>query len=189
MGPLRPAPGHLPSYAQLYIYDPQSALDTRCSLNSGLNSRTLALLQSMLIDSNPYVGIFRHAFEFMEREGGNNGHITAHLRATPGCHARRGNLPTADEVAVIICDTSGEEPKTKDIILHHCSGGLSIMNDLHPSYAPLYYVLLFPRGEPGWHSELELIEPDRTEPQWRLSQSRFVAYRLQVRPNEFSTLL
>lgn len=190
-GPLQPAPSRPPTYAQLYIYDPETALDNRRSLNEGLNLRTLESLQTMLIQHHRYVRIYQHAFEVIS-QGGERGseQITAHLRAAPGYHPRVGNLPTADEVAVIICDTSGEDPNPRDIVLHNRSQGLEIISDLHPSYVPLYYVLLFPRGEPGWHPDLEMREPDR-ETQRRLSQARYVAFRLQVRPDsiEFSTIL
>ena len=30
-------------------------------------------------------------------------------------------------------------------------GGLSFISQCHPMYTPLHYVLLFPRGETGWH--------------------------------------
>lgn len=188
-GPLLPAPGRAPSYAQLYIYDPQAALDNRRSLNSGLDPRTLEVLHTMLLQSNPYVRFYQHAYEVMERQGEDDDHIRVFLRAAPGCHERRGNLPIADEVAAIICDTNGEEPNSKDIVLHRRTGGLKIISDLHPSYAPLYYTLLFPRGEFGWHPDLEMNGPGHDESQRRLSQTRFVAFRLQVRPTEFSTIL
>ncbi|KAF6741497.1 hypothetical protein DFP72DRAFT_783689, partial [Ephemerocybe angulata] len=158
--PLEPSPGRTPSYAQLYIYDPQAALDHRASLNAGLKRETLATLQAALNEHNPYVRIFRHAYEVMERrrqEG--NPDVSVRLQvATPtsGAHARRRNLPTADEVAVVICDSNGEDPNPRDIVLYQRSGGLRFINDLHPSYSPLYYVVLFPRGEAGWHPDLRM---------------------------------
>lgn len=41
-----------------------------------------------------------------------------------------------------------------DVILQNRAGGLQIISDLHPAYVPLYYVLLFPYGENGWHPDL-----------------------------------
>jgi hypothetical protein len=191
-GPLEPAPNRPPTYAQLYIYDPEAALDNRRSLNESLNPHTLGVLQTMLDQSNKYVRIYRHAFEITSQGGQEEtNQTTVHLRSAPGYHPRVGNLPTADEVAVIICDTSGEDPNPRDIILHRRSEGLKIISDLHASYTPLYYVLLFPRGESGWHQYLEMDDPDWPQNQRRLSQCRYVAFRLQVRPDaiEFSTIL
>jgi hypothetical protein len=96
-----------------------------------------------------------HAYEILDEQQ-VDGHEdpTVSLRAVPvmqeqPIHPRRGNLPTADEVAVIICNSSGEDPNPRDIVLHLRHGGLTYINDLHPAYAPLYYVLLFPYGEAG----------------------------------------
>lgn len=193
-GGLDAARGQHPTYAQLYIYDPQAALDRRRSMNEDLNPETLRSLQAMIIEKNVYVDLFRHAYEIMDdqrAEGVQDPSLR--LRSVPvvqevAVHPRRGNLPTADEVAVIICDSNGEDPGPRDVVLHLRGGGLWRINDLHPSYSPLYYVLLFPHGEPGWCQDLRLYEPNRAQPR-RLSQSRFVAFRLQVRRNEFSTIL
>jgi hypothetical protein len=35
----------------------------------------------------------------------------------------------------------------RDIVLHSREGDLHVINDLHPAYAPLYYVLLFPTAK------------------------------------------
>ncbi|TFK18689.1 hypothetical protein FA15DRAFT_552145, partial [Coprinopsis marcescibilis] len=192
-GLLRPENGRRPTYAQLYIYDPQTALDTRQSLNATLNSDTIRVIQQTLLAYNPYAAVFRHAHEVLQdRDRDGISDVSVRLRAASlgiGEHKRRGNLPTADEVAVIICDSNRENPSNpQDIVLYLRDGGLQIINDLNPAYAPLYYVLLFPCGELGWHPDLTMHEPGREKPR-RLSQTCFVAYRLQVRPQEFLTIL
>ncbi|KAF6746252.1 hypothetical protein DFP72DRAFT_777886, partial [Ephemerocybe angulata] len=157
-GPLEPEPGQCPTYAQHYIYDPQEALDNRVRLNGGLNPETLSLLQNIILQHNTYVDTYRHAHEVMNAQlsnaeaESNSERVSVFLRAleAPGVHRRRGNLPTASEVAVIICDSNGETPSCRDVALHLRGGGLQIINDLHPSYTPLQYVVLFPYGEPGW---------------------------------------
>ncbi|KAH6885517.1 hypothetical protein BKA70DRAFT_1123996, partial [Coprinopsis sp. MPI-PUGE-AT-0042] len=191
LSPLQPAEGDSPSYSQLYIYDPRDALAYRRQNNPHLNPDTLRIIQQALLENHQYAPIFKHAFEVMQSQA--NGQppqeISLRLRLTPGLDRRRYNTPTADEVAVIICDTNGEAPAPKrDIVLNLRNGGLRIISDIHPAYAPLAYPLLFPRGENGWHQELRMHQPDRQDPR-RLSQSRFVAYRLQVRRQEFSTIL
>ncbi|KAF6762343.1 hypothetical protein DFP72DRAFT_786082, partial [Ephemerocybe angulata] len=155
-GSLEPERGQRPTHAQLYIYDPRAALEQRRAMNEGLNPATLAQLQEVLNRHNIYVDLYRHAYEIMGgMQDSGDRDPTVRLRAVPvvqeaAIHPRRGNLPTADEVAVIICDSSGEAPGMRDVVLHLRSGPLQRINDLHPSYAPLYYVLLFPYGEPGW---------------------------------------
>ena len=76
----------------------------------------------------------------------------------PGHDRRRYNLPTADEVAVILPGMEGDSMQLsqRDIVLQNRAGGLQIINDLHPAYVPLYYVLLFPYSKNGWHPALSL---------------------------------
>jgi hypothetical protein len=69
---------------------------------------------------------------------------------------RRYNLPTVnDEVAAIIPGDGSEEwSDHRDIVLRLNGGGLKHISHLHPSYASLHYVLLFPNGEDGWHTDI-----------------------------------
>ncbi|KAG2126794.1 hypothetical protein DEU56DRAFT_742781, partial [Suillus clintonianus] len=56
MGSLIPEAGVRPSYAQLYIYDPEEATNIRAMRpeNEGLNRHTLRLLHDMLYRKHPY---------------------------------------------------------------------------------------------------------------------------------------
>jgi len=116
------------------------------------------------------------------------------LCATPNKYSGYNNLPTVDEVAVIIPGTSNQGDN-RDIILsrrptlinsddgkkHYQN--LQRISDGHPAYAPLHYVLLFPYGEPGWHWDLKLTTGKR------LTLHQYAAFRLHDRQNEFSTIL
>ena len=44
----------------------------------------------------------------------------------------------------------------RDIVLHYRYGGLKRISELHRSYDPLQYPLLFPNGTDGWHVKLKL---------------------------------
>ena len=187
-GSLSPADPQKPTYAQLYIYDPQAALEHHRRNNEGLNHNTLETLQNMLLQHHQYVQVYRHAYELLGNYDPNED-VSIRLRVSPNLDRRRYNLPTADEVAVILPRTGDPaENNSRDIILHRRGGALQVISDLHPAYVPLYYVLLFPYGENGWHPDLQLHGAEN-QARKRLTQSRFVAYRLQVRRNEYSALL
>lgn len=53
---------------------------------------------------------------------------------------------------------------------------------------PLHYVLLFPRGDLGFHWDLKLNAVSRERERLRMSQRAFYRRRLHVRPNRFSVL-
>ena len=114
--------------------------------------------------------------------------ISIRLCITESQDHRRYNLPLADEIAVIIPGDGSEVWDNRDIIVRKRDDGMPLrrVNDGHPSYACLHYVLLFPYGEDGWHWKLKRHQPDREDPK-RLSQSRFYSFRLHPRPAEFST--
>ncbi|CAG8661098.1 15996_t:CDS:2, partial [Acaulospora morrowiae] len=66
--------------------------------------------------------------------------------------------PTASEVAIIMVGDGHEvEPSSRDILLRLRSGGLQRILEFCPSYEPLYYVLLFSRGDDGWYFDIPLI--------------------------------
>jgi hypothetical protein len=145
----------------------------------------MEILQRVIGDNHQYAPLFRHAHEVLADAADNANDISIRLRVAPGVHVRRGNLLTADEVAVILPNEQSAEPR--DIILPRQNGPLLRISDLHPAYSPLYYVLLFPHSENSWHPDLKLDEPDKDHPK-RLSQTRYVAYRLQVRTDKRSAI-
>ncbi|ETW86527.1 hypothetical protein HETIRDRAFT_307199 [Heterobasidion irregulare TC 32-1] len=62
MGTLLP-PNHLrPSYAQLYVIDPQAALNERNNANPNLKSEIMNNLQDMFHEHNPYLKHFSHLY-------------------------------------------------------------------------------------------------------------------------------
>ena len=77
------------------------------------------------------------------------------LRADPTTDLRRYNLPTAAEVAVILRG-SADVPSYRDIILYKRSSldpenrDIIRINETHPDYDPLHYVLLLPHEDLGW---------------------------------------
>ena len=214
-GALTPPEGRLPRYAQLYVYEPRAALDARIQQNSDLDPSVMEALQQMLADNHQYVPVYRHAFEILQNYDVAND-VEVRLRLEPGLDRRRYNLPTADEVAVILPGSSSTQPR--DIVLRQRDGPLYRISDLHPAYCPLQYPLLFPRGENGWYPEMKLHETekqrngrlqDRRSRQQRrrergveiedggddnsadrrLTLSRYASFRLHYRPHELSALL
>ena len=49
------------SYAQLYIYDSQMALNQRMNRNQSLDRDTMCHLQDMLLEHDPFVPLYKQA--------------------------------------------------------------------------------------------------------------------------------
>ncbi|PKK52505.1 hypothetical protein RhiirC2_803212 [Rhizophagus irregularis] len=69
--------------------------------------------------------------------------------------AYRYNAPTASDV----------EPSNQDIVLNLRDGTLQRISELHPSYNPLQYVLLFPNGDDEWYLDIPLTDNPRLNTQ------------------------
>nr|GEU80149.1 uncharacterized protein [Tanacetum cinerariifolium] len=69
---------------------------------------------------------------------------------------REYNLPTANEVVAIIIGDLNDTGRTRDIIVEGTSGKPQHISELHPSYLPLQYPLLFPYIEDGYRDKIFL---------------------------------
>ncbi|KAG2335425.1 hypothetical protein BDR05DRAFT_898563, partial [Suillus weaverae] len=70
MGSLIPPEGIQPSYAQLYIYDPEEATNIHATRpgNEGLDRRILRELHDMLYRSHPYAPLYKQAYQVMQEK-------------------------------------------------------------------------------------------------------------------------
>ena len=187
-GPLDAAAGQAPRYAQLYFYDPAYATEARLRANTELDGSILRGLLNMLNDNNPYIRMYQTARERLQasQDTGEPSRVILNpqmrLVLEKGADRRRENLPTSDEVAVIIPDEHGD-PSYRDIVLAQ-RGDLADrpryhrINETHAAYMPLHYVLLFPYGDHGWHYQLRLRGNRERD---RLTLRQFFRFHLHVR--------
>jgi hypothetical protein len=183
LGSLTPRRRDRPTYIQLYIYDPHEALDHRMQGNATLDPIVMECLQDLILTNHRWAPIFKHAMEVLEENHCED--VSIQLSANHNRDRRRWNLPTADEVAVVVPGDGSQSYGRRDIIVHRRDGPLRKISDGSPIYECLQYPFLFIYGEDGYHHDLQ-ISPSK---QSRLSQTDYVAYRIKNRPNEFSLLL
>ena len=199
-GSLIPREGNAPVYAQLYIYDPHEALNYRMDnrANTALDRTTMQTLQDMLYRCHPAVQLYKQANELTRNMGLDQQCLIA-LRFETHTDRRRYNLPTdtSNEIAVILPGDGDQPTSARNIVLHRRGGGLCEINDLHPLYPSLHYVLLFPTGQLGWHPFIPYIqqknprnenaEEDQGDPRVgrdRVTQLEYFRYRLHSRQGE-----
>ena len=142
-----------------------------------LDVTILQNLQDMLNTVNPYIQVFRQAWDIIQASEVSDLSMVIHSDRTRNLH-RYGTLTSSDVAALMIGDGCDIEPSNRDILLSKCEGDIQKISELHPSYDPLYYVLLFPKGDDGWHINLPLIGSRRRK---RVIQMQFYSYRLQIR--------
>ena len=105
----------------------------------------------MLIANNPFVPLYKQAYQIMQESPPElQSNFQMSLVLQQGDDHHQYNLPTVEEIATIIPGTGEEDvDHNRDIVLCYKRGGLCNISHLHPLYAPLHYVLLFPKGNQG----------------------------------------
>ena len=184
-GALIPEQAGQECYAQIYIHDEEEQRGIHLRRNPNLNPTIMTNLQAMLHENHPYVLLYKYAHQIMmEQPLEHRQTVRARLRADVAQDRNRYNLPTADEVSVIIPgDGSEEVSEHRDVIVRLHGGALHRISHLNPAYSPLHYTLLFPHGDHGWHKDI----PSHPGPMGQIrsqnvSQRCYYAYRLHYRP-------
>lgn len=164
------------------------------SQNKNLSLATMRTLQCVLWDHNAYTPIYQHVYEVLREYDAPD--YTVRLCVVPGNNLHQYNLPTVNEVAIILPGEDIFQGNHRDIIIHlqpehhynlhdhHDHIQLHHISKGHAAYAPLHYVSPFPYGEAGWYYDLWVPNSSR-----RLTLLQYTAYRIHSRLHEFSTIL
>ncbi|KAL0715835.1 hypothetical protein Bca4012_065157 [Brassica carinata] len=107
-------------------------------------------------------------------------------RASDG---RTHNLPTAHEFAALIPGYFVMNMEKRDIIVETKTGRLQRINELHPSYLPLQYPLLFPYGDDGFRLDIPIGFQNTSGRKWKsVTMREYFAYRILARDGESPTI-
>ena len=178
-------------FAQLWILDSVSSLQEQRLLNPHLKPELLLIINDIL-HANPYLTLYRTASEIL-RQHAHDENFRISLVVDPSTDQRRYNMPTANEIAVLVPGRETDPTRSRDIILRYKDGRLQRISDLSPLYHPLYYVLLFPTGERGWSFDIPKqtqrginiddndIEVDPESNSKTVTQREYFAHRLHIR--------
>jgi len=109
----------------------------------------------MMYNINPYVEVFKMARDMMATEGAPMDR-KLRLIASRTKDARRYNVPTVDEVPALMVGDGSKAVDKRDVVLAQQPSLFQHISELHVGYMALHYVLLFPYGEDGWHSNISL---------------------------------
>jgi hypothetical protein len=148
IGPLLPEKGHTPAFAQLYIYDSMHENKNYHKIMQKLDENILQNLLNMLDECNPYIQNFCHVRDLIQTNISNEIFMIIHDDQIRDSH--RYNTLTASEVtAIMVGDGHELHTANRDILLRMRDGDMQRISEIHPSYNPLHYVLLFSRGDDG----------------------------------------
>ncbi|KAH1197555.1 hypothetical protein GmHk_18G051321 [Glycine max] len=191
IGSLLPIPEKKPKFTQLYIFDTENEVQNRInamSQYSGIQSHIVSGLSHMLDQHNSHAKSFRMARDRLAGDQTNN--IKLQLIAARGKDGRVYNMPNVPKIVAFIVGDFHPGSK-RDIIVETQNGELQRIHELHASYLPLQYPLLFPYGEDGYRADIlhRSTSSSKKRKRNRLTMREWFAYRLQSRSNEAQTLL
>ncbi|XP_076949291.1 uncharacterized protein LOC143621888 [Bidens hawaiensis] len=163
IGSLQPEPGCKPNFSQLYIYDIDNELSNRQQLFSDsknmstVTAKTMDLqiiqgLKEMLDSQNILVKMYRMARDSFQE----NPHVDLKIRliANRQKDGRTYNLPTTSEVVALIVGDICDSLQPRDVVVTTRGGKIIPISELHPSYVPLQYPIIFPNGEDGYRVDI-----------------------------------
>lgn len=181
IGPLMPDEGESPKFAQIYFYEKNYQLSRRGEVMPGLSGSNLALVQEILDRHNPYAQLYMQARDLC---AGSAAPDYCLVFRNCGVDLRRYNAPTVSEVGAVLPGGHGlDGPLNRQVRIRFRGGGLRTISELHGSYDPLMYVLMFPYGTPGWHEGLLQGHNNGR----RITLRQFAAHRLMIRRQNLTT--
>jgi len=139
----------------------------------------------MLDQFNPFAKAFRMTSQMLGEY--HQGELKLRLIRRRNRDGRTYNLPTTSEVAALVVGDIDITKEKRDIIVQTQSGMLQRISELHPSYLPMHYPLIFVYGEDGYREDIpyQCQVLKRT----RLTMREFFAYLLQERDSDRGILL
>ncbi|XP_012560389.1 uncharacterized protein LOC105846321 [Hydra vulgaris] len=94
---------------------------------------------------------------------------------------RQYNLLSHEEVAIVFVGNYGAPPASRGIVVYPRGQPLKTISSMSANLDPMVYPIFFPRGDVGWHNQLE-HNPDRaTRVRNHVTLSQYYNYRLTVR--------
>ncbi|XP_073827769.1 uncharacterized protein [Musca autumnalis] len=188
VGGLIPPSKEKAQFLQIYFVGEEDLeTDLRCKNFPHTKPSTVKNLQTILHAENAYIKEFKTAIESVP-ENCHNFNVVIHAEKTPqNAHRRRYNAPTCKEIAIVI---EGQQFQKRDIVIRSRDNECHHINELHRSYDPLQYPLMFCRGEDGYSINIPLIDPVSKQPSSKyISAAAFYAYRLMLRNDQQNHIL
>lgn len=190
IGTLQPSEGNHPTYAQIYIYDVETAVQERMlnKANGSCSTELMYILTQHLVEINPYAQVFRMMSSVLQNTPTEQQkELRMHIVNDRAQDQRRYNDATSNDVAIIFRANDGEPPSERDLIIYPKDQPLRRISILHSCLDPMAYPLLFPYGDEGWHTNMKHSDEYATRQRTSLTMLQYASYRLAIRET-FSTL-
>ena len=133
IGGLLPIEGLPSAYSQIYVYGGNTDEEVNLRIlqsRAQLDPAILRRFQDWMYENNPYAQVFQSASVTIEAEQPQTLRIRTISGPEAGDH-RRYNVPTVDEVAMIVNGDGEVGANGRDLILRQIGGALQHISELH----------------------------------------------------------
>jgi hypothetical protein len=193
VGSLLPPHDGPPKFVQLYIYNTANEVNNWLRCLSGddvpdgsLEPSIVHQLMKMLDQCNPFANKFTTVSERLQ-DHPDEEFIIRIVGAKEG-DPEQYNLPTTDDLAMLIVGDFTLETFQGDIIIETTNRELKSISALHLAYMPLQYPLLFPFGERGFQVGVlynGVVNTSREErKRVHITMHDYYCYRFYYRPDQ-----
>jgi hypothetical protein len=191
IGSLLPPDGSSPKFIQLYIYDTANEVQNRMKClgdeinnQDNLDTDIVNGLIEMLDNHNPFVKKFRMARDRLS-DNESEDFIIRLIGAKEGDPIQY-NLPTTDQLAMLIVGDFSLDTFKRDIIIETRNNELKRISSLHPAYMALQYPLLFPFGERGFQVGILYndLSPAQNNARRHMTIQEYYCYQFHYRKNQ-----
>lgn len=152
VGSTWPKPEEKPCFSQIYTVGDGGTQEAKMRQDHQkvkLDDVLLLKLQTTINDTNVYAKLFKNAKEILSHDPGSKLVIKC-VKPGKKDDLKRYNLPTVDEIGMVIPGDGTINKKERNIFLERRYGKLIPINDMHTGYLPMRYVLCFPGGAQQW---------------------------------------
>ncbi|XP_026475763.1 uncharacterized protein LOC113380958 [Ctenocephalides felis] len=189
IGSLFPMPDVNPKFLHIYFMgDDERQTNMRCEFNHIQLMEERDIVNSLKIFSKNHNQLL-HLFKTLSSRLENDDYaiIIRADKVPVGEHAGAYNVPTVNEVAVVI---AGDLCEGRDIRIQRRDNTIQIIQDSHRSYDALQYPLIFWKSEDGYLSNIKQRDPNTgAELAKKVSAMDFYCYRLMIRANRENNIL
>lgn len=199
IGSICPVDGETPKYCQLYVYDTENEIENRMKAVPRSESSDENIIQGlimMLDENNILVQSFRMTRDRFKKNEPEE--VELELISSCSISGRPNPVGPSNEVGALIVGDLEDSCGTRDIVVRKRNKLLQRIYETNANFMPLKYPLLFPHGDPGFHTKIPLMgkhgrptpkmfedgdDEEESNKRCYVSMREYHSYKLMIRPS------
>jgi len=177
--PALPKPGETAKFVQLYIVDNALEEVMKHKQNANLNKDVVEQILEYLKENNPWAkAIAKTVKEYMLNQPNVKSVVIDFVPNT----GHQYRVPQDDNIAGFVPTSASDKfNEHRSIYITNANDSFRKIDELNAMYDPLHYVIMFPKGDPGFSKIVADLNDEDT-------LLKFYQQRMQIRPDRHVSL-